>query len=43
MFFAVHIFLPGLATDLQLMVLNCNAVASIPRKCIEGLCVIIVE
>jgi len=39
MFYAAHNFLP----DLQLIVLNCNTVASIPRKFIAGLCVIMVE
>jgi len=43
MFYAAHNFLPGLATDLQLIVLNCNTVASIPRKFVVGLCVIMVE
>ena len=43
MFYAAHNFLPGLATDLQLIVLNRNTVASIPRKFIVGLCVIVVE
>lgn len=42
-FFVAHTFLLGLATDLQLMVLNCNTFSSIPRKCVEGLCVVIVE
>jgi len=29
-FYAARSFLPGVAIDLQLMVLNCNTVASIP-------------
>lgn len=43
MFYAAHDFLPGLATDLQLIVLHCNTVAIIPRKFIISLCIIMVE
>lgn len=43
MFYAAPSFLPGLATDLQLIVLNCNIVASIPRKFVVALYVVMVE